>query len=794
MPLPPVRVPRALNDPARLAALQRTGLLDSLEEETFDRFTRLAARLAGASMATFSLIDDRRQFAKSIFGIGEMSTEERSVPLDLSFCRYVAESGEALVVPDTHTHELLCDNPSATEGGIAAYLGVPVYTTDGFALGSLCVFGVHRREWSDDERRALEELSELITTELDLRTSERRFRAIVEATSHVTFLADVQGDVTNLRRLHPSAEAQTEQHHTGWEWTDTLHPDDCMRVTTEWAKAARAHRPFVSEHRRRGDNGAYRWCRTHIVPVLDDQGRFVEFVGTYADIDEARRAKDDLERQTAILQSFFDTVPIMVGVVEVYPDDVAFVIVNAATHSFFARSDEPMQVKSVAEVAWDTDALAHWLNAYQTTIRSGKPVRFTQRYILPSADVYLEVVVNLVGYTDSGVPLCSFSADDVTERRAAERRLATSEQYLQMAVESAQIGVWEYDFESDRGTWSPQTCAIHGVVAFDGRVATALRQVVQADRASVTKPFRSAMRRAVASGGADVSMEYRVVVDGDERWIRTLGRVYAEAGRLTRMAGVSQDVTDQKRHAQALEEARAAALEAKARAEEAVRLKTGIISNMSHEIRTPLTAILGFAELLAEEPDEPDPETVSIIQTSAQRLLDTLNSVLYFAQLESGVPFDAHRVDVVRIVRDAVHPYASRARAKHLSLSVSAPTHPVWLRTNRDAVDRLVGHLVSNAVKFTNEGRIDVRVEMGEGHAWIEVADTGIGMAPSFVETAFEPFRQESDGMSRTFEGSGLGLSIVRRLTDLLGAQLDVQSERGVGSTLRVWLPLDGVD
>jgi PAS domain S-box-containing protein len=469
-----------------------------------------------------------------------------------------------------------------------------------------------------------------------------------------------------------------------------------------------------------------------------------------------------------------------------------FVITNAATQAFFDYEDEEPPDGSVRESVFHPDVLAQWIDAFRATIRKKEPVRFAYVHATPNKGAWLEATVNLVGRTDDGMPLCSFCVDDMTERRTAEHRLIASEQYLQMAVESARIGVWDFDFASDRATWSPQMCAIHGVAAFDGRVSTALHLMLATDRDSVTKPFRSAMRRAAVSGAADVSVEYRVVVAGDERWVRTLGRVYADEGEPTRMAGVSQDVTDEKRHDQALVDARTAALDAKERAEEAVRLKTGIISNMSHEIRTPLTAILGFADLLAEDLDDPDPEVVGIIQTSAHRLLDTLNSVLYFAQLESGIPFEVERFDVVRVVRDAVHPYASRARAKQLALTVSAPSDPLWVATNRDAVDRLVGHLVSNAVKFTREGRVDVRAGTDVDCVWIEVADTGIGMAPTFVETAFEPFRQESAGMARAFEGSGLGLSIVRRLIDLLSARLDVQSEQGVGSTLRVWLPLRG--
>ncbi len=789
------RSKNALDASARLAALYQTGLLDSQGEEAFDRFTRLASRIVGAPVSLLSLVEHDRQFFKSAHGMPADLEHVRETGLDASFCQHVVTSGHPLTVPDALQDPLVRDNRAVTDLRVRAYLGVAVRSPGGeFVIGSLCAIDTEPHVWSEGDRQALEELSDLITTEIHLRASERRFRAFVEATSQVTFVASAQGEVTELRRSYPFDQSLSSDEADGWGWADALHPDDRDRVVDGWHEALRDRLPYATTHRRRNRDGTYHWTRSQVVPIFDDD-RFIEFIGTCVDVDDAHQTRSDLERQTTVLQSFFDTVPGMMGVVEVHPDDVSFVIANAATQEFFANAMEAAPPRgSVRAGEFVPDALSRWVDAFHASIASGEPVRFEYDNPTAGGTARLSATVNPVGHTDGGVPLCSFAADDVTERRRAERQLAASERHLQMAVESAHIGVWEYDFETNHANWSAQTCSIHGAEAFDGRGGTAIRLLAEEDRAGVGDLMQQAMMRAAKAGAADVSTEYRVVVQGEERWVRTLGRVYAENGRPTHMSGVSQDVTSEKLHAQSLMDARAAAVEAQERAEEVARLKTNIIDNMSHEIRTPLTAILGFADLMAEEPGDPDPEIVGIIQASAQRLLDTLNSVLYYAQLESGVILALERADVTRIVRSAVHAYAARAQAKHLALHVSAPSDPVWTRTNSDALGRLVAHLVSNAVKFTHSGRIDVRVGSDDEWAWVEVADTGVGMGPAFVAKAFEPFQQESGGTTRAFEGIGLGLSIVRSLADRFGARLDVQSDEGVGSTLRVWLPMAPAD
>jgi signal transduction histidine kinase len=296
-----------------------------------------------------------------------------------------------------------------------------------------------------------------------------------------------------------------------------------------------------------------------------------------------------------------------------------------------------------------------------------------------------------------------------------------------------------------------------------------------------------------------LTVDYRLRrTDGEVRWFRSTGRVVlGDAGRPERMVGTVLDVTEAKVYEAALVEAKEAAEEARRRAEEASRLKSSLLANMSHEIRTPLTGIIGFADVLAEEIAGDHEEFARTIGESGRRLLDTLNSVLDFARLEAGeAVVETEEVDLGEIVTRAVAPFGPRANEKGLELVVSQPSEPVTVRADGSALDRVVTNLVSNAVKFTDEGGIEVTVSAegptveGEGAALIRVRDTGVGIGAAFLPRLFEEFCQESEGDGRGYEGSGLGLSITKRLVERLGGEVEVESEKSTGSTFTVRLPL----
>lgn len=179
----------ALIQAARLQALKRTELLDTLPEPSFDRFTRLAARLTGSATALVSLVDENRQYFKSALGLGEPLASDRQTPLSHSFCQYVAASGRPLVIDDARTHELVKDNPAVSEFGVIAYLGTPLWA-EGKCIGSLCVLETHPRQWTEEDQRALQDLAATVNTEIELRLTTQFTDRLAQLIPAVVYLYD----------------------------------------------------------------------------------------------------------------------------------------------------------------------------------------------------------------------------------------------------------------------------------------------------------------------------------------------------------------------------------------------------------------------------------------------------------------------------------------------------------------------------------------------------------------------------------------------------------------------------
>jgi GAF domain-containing protein len=160
---------RVVRNISRLAALQRTGLLDSPPEAAFDRLTNLATKIIRAPVALVSLVDSDRQFFKSATGLAEPWRSRRGTPLTHSVCKHVVATARELVVNDARAHPLLCGNMAIQDLGIVAYAGAPLVTTDGHALGSLCVVDTKPREWTDGDLDILRDLAAIAMREIEVR-------------------------------------------------------------------------------------------------------------------------------------------------------------------------------------------------------------------------------------------------------------------------------------------------------------------------------------------------------------------------------------------------------------------------------------------------------------------------------------------------------------------------------------------------------------------------------------------------------------------------------------------------
>ena len=276
--------------------------------------------------------------------------------------------------------------------------------------------------------------------------------------------------------------------------------------------------------------------------------------------------------------------------------------------------------------------------------------------------------------------------------------------------------------------------------------------------------------------------------DGEIRWLREDATPQRESsGRLT-VTGIVTDVTEQK----LAEELKDIAREA---AEAESERKTAFIATVSHELRTPLGTVHGFAEMLRRELDELQDgasndrliEFVEAIEERSGDLLRVVEDLVDLSNLESGrLTLASARLDVVEIVDRVGGDYALAG------VSIVNPGAPVVALGDPLRVARIVERVTANAVKFGRGAGIEISVRVDDGEAVVEVRDAGVGMSAEQMERIFEPFTQVDDRLNRSYDGTGIGLTVARRLAIAMGGDIEVDSQLGVGTTVRLRLPAAG--
>jgi len=222
--------------------------------------------------------------------------------------------------------------------------------------------------------------------------------------------------------------------------------------------------------------------------------------------------------------------------------------------------------------------------------------------------------------------------------------------------------------------------------------------------------------------------------------------------------------------------------------------KSDFLAVMSHELRTPLTAIMGYAELIRNgvlgEVNESQAWHLERLLVSARHLLQLIDEILVFTRAEAGrEQVRSERVDLAKVAHDVSRQIEPLAREKGLEFSVHVPERPALVELDRGKVRQVLMSLLTNAVKFTSRGAVELNADLEDGQAVFRVRDTGPGIPPEHIEDIFDPFWQAEQATTRTQGGAGLGLSLARRLARLLGGDISVESTPGVGSTFTVRVP-----
>jgi PAS domain S-box-containing protein len=299
---------------------------------------------------------------------------------------------------------------------------------------------------------------------------------------------------------------------------------------------------------------------------------------------------------------------------------------------------------------------------------------------------------------------------------------------------------------------------------------------------------------AVPLPGQSLTQTFRFKhADGHYLWLETTVRgVYDQAsGELRNVLSVSHDVTLRIEHELEIKAAQQ-------RAESASKAKSRFLANMSHELRTPLNAVIGFTDMMRQRTFGPlgndkYEEYATLIYDSGQLLLDLISDMLDMAKIEAGkLELNIETVDFNGTIEDSVRMLRDRAEENGLELSVSMPNEPLFANADKRAVKQIMLNLLSNAIKFTPAGgSVGVSLFMRDGFATICICDTGIGIPSDDLERLGRPFEQVEGDPMIAKSGAGLGLALVRALTEKHGGTLAIESEEGAGTEVRVTFPMD---
>lgn len=624
-------------------------------------------------------------------------------------------------------------------------------------------------------------ISHVKEVEAALQLSEERYQLAVTATQDGMWDWNMTtGRVYYSPRWEKMFGFETGSFQQSLEaFAPLVHPDDVVSMFEEVQRYLRREIPTYSrEFRMIRRDGVQLWTLHQAVGIFDPKGKPLRLVGTTTDITARKTAEVALR---ATLDSTQD------GILAI--DQNGYI---SFSNRLFAEMWRIPEILLTGRQL-DQGLLDHiqnllinpaiFLNKVQDMHLSDQDTQdileFNDGRIFESHSKPL-----LLDKNNQTGRVWSFR--EITKNKRAELALAESESQLRHAQEVARLGSFNWKPLSGELHWSDEHFRLWGLEPGASKPDyTLFRQGIHPDDA---EQVERALQQAF-TGQRSYDCVHRVIwPDGDERYIRGMGEVMFDPnGQAIRMIGTVQDVTEQIRVERAL-------MTARDDAEQANQAKSEFLANMSHELRTPMNAILGFGQLLEYDKTltTTQQEDVRAILKAGHHLLELINEVLDLAKVESGnIDLSLEPVQLEPIIEECLGLISTLAEKRSIQMH-HTELAGIVVRADRTRIKQVLLNLLSNAVKYNNEGGSVIINTQSTGSDSIKilVTDTGPGIPAKRLNELFQPFnRLEAEYTS--IEGTGIGLTITRRIVELMGGKIDVHTEVGVGCTFWIELPLE---
>ena len=535
------------------------------------------------------------------------------------------------------------------------------------------------------------------------------------------------------------------------------------------------------------EDGNVVYVREYARAIRDDTGSIVYYDGTIEDITETKKAleklKESEEKYRLLIESAED--PIFT-----VNRNGRFIFVNSTTAKYFSTTTEEMLDKRIIEV-FPASLYKEYYKHFKKVFDEGKGFNIISNPAIGDQKYWFSTNLQPVRNIKGKIVAAQAIVRDITYTKQAEEKLLSSEARLRYLLTSTTTIIYSLKISGRKliPTWIGDN-----IYRFGYTVEEALTYNWWVDCIHPDDRDRVLSNLEILFKKGKIETEYKFKKkDGNYIWLRDeLFLHHDSEGSPLEVVGSWIDITERKLMEQEL-------IQAKDKAEEMNQLKTNFLANMSHELRTPLVGISGLSELLSTELENPEQkEMADSILKSSYRLSETLKLILDLSKIETNkTELEFVEFDIIAFSHEVIASFKEAANKKGLYLK-SFFDMPVLIGSlDKNAFSSILNNLVNNAIKFTDSGGVSVFITLtpngSEYYLNIKVEDTGIGIAKDNQKLIFEEFRQVSEGFSRNFEGSGLGLNITKKLVEKLDGIITLESELDKGSSFTIEIPLHKV-
>ena len=493
----------------------------------------------------------------------------------------------------------------------------------------------------------------------------------------------------------------------------------------------------------------------------------------FDDISERKRSEETLKKSEERFRTLFENHSV---IILLEPDTGNIIDANHAAADFYGWSVEQLKQMHIQQI---TNVSSDEVMVNMDKIRASKQNQFLFRHRRADGSIRdVEVFSNKIEL--EGKDILYAIIHDVTERILAEHQLHK----LSVVVEQSPAIVVITDPDGNIEYVNPMFVEVTGYSAEEARGQNP--RILKSGLMS--KKVYEELWQTILSGGVWSGELQNKKKNGEFYWDQAvISAIRNKENVITNFVAVKVDITEQKKIFAEL-------TAAKEKAEESDRLKSAFLANISHEIRTPMNGILGFAQLLKEPhlTGEEETEYIDLIQKSGERMLNLINNLINISRIEAGeTMLQQSETPVNELMRDLYAFFKPEIDKKglRLNLKTGLPDNDSVIETDSGKLIQILTNLIQNALKFTSSGEIDFGYNRSNSTLEFYVIDTGIGIAADMKEKIFDRFHQVDNTLTRTQEGSGLGLSISQAYVEMLGGTIRIESREGWGSEFYFTLP-----